>query len=513
MMSNEQINQIINRLGELGESGQALIPGFLASDNKDQYIRDLAPTLEMISKYTDNYSNVEDFIGNRNTRLSKFYKDLDGKKPSKARMYSFVSKNPDISEQDVNAWFDKTNYWKEYEEDLRKKEADRTRRKLEVEGKYTNINNPEDSDNRNWGKVRNILASDYEKQRYIDNPEAALIGEDAPALGKAKETRTGAIADLGAGVAGQVADVGTLSLPFPANIIANTIVGPVIRTGRDVAHIQTNSPYQDEDWYADRWKDAAFNATTAGFANARKLARLAKSTSSPGKISQIYEINRLEPQLNKTLNAVQDSKLLVSNTNEWVNMVKELPESPMKSELMATIDPIKGVDVNKARDIIKAYGRDLDPQTYELWKQANAQSGLGAITNAKPTGKGGQLIQVLYTQPEPRSFLKDKLMATPFDKLTKGEKLGYGALTAVDMINTGNVGSIGIEGFRNYKNKDNVKQVETPESRAQFIAEKETMKKLHGQDWLTFGRAFAPKKKPGDPAYEAYVEVTGDTLD
>jgi hypothetical protein len=104
-------------------------------------------------------------------------------------------------------------------------------------------------------------------------------------------------------------------------------------------------------------------------------------------------------------------------------------------------------------------------------------------------------------------------MATPFDKLSKGEKIGYGALKAVDMINTGNLGSIGLEVGRSYNNKDNVKQVETPETIAKFNAEKETMKKLHGQDWLTFGRAFAPKKKPGDPAYEAYVEVTGDTLD
>lgn len=509
-MSDEQLERIAEALNNIDPE---LTNEFINAKDKYKWLKDMATTLEGYTEFTDNFKNIEDFIGDRNTRLMNFYKDQKGNKPSDARMMSFLDKNPDISSKDVNDWFDKTNYWKEYEEEIRKKEADKYRRNLEVEGKYTNINNPEDSDKRNWGRIRNILASDYEKQRYIDNPEAALIGEDAPALGKAKETRTGAIADLGAGIAGQAADVGTLFLPFPANIIANTLAGPAIRAGRDVAHILTNSPYQDKDWYADREKDVAFNATTAGFANAPKFARLAKSTSSPGKISQIYEINRLEPQLNKTLNAVQDSKLLVSNTNEWVNMVKELPESPMKSELMATIDPIKGVDVNKARDIIKAYSRDLDPQTYELWKQANAQSGLGAITNAKPTGKGGQLIQTLYTQPEPRSFLKDKLMATPFDKLTKGEKLGYVALTAVGMLNKGNAGSIGFEGVRNYMNKDNVKQVETPESRAQFIAEKETMKKLHGQDWLNYGRAFAPKKKPGDPAYEAYVEVTGDTLD
>lgn len=509
-MSDEQLERIAEALNNID---QELTEQFINAKDKYKWLRDMSPALEGYTDFTDNFKNIEDFIGDRNTRLMNFYKDQKGNKPTEARMQSFLDKNSDISAKDVNDWFDKTNYWKGYEEDLRKKEADRTRREQEVEGKYTNINDPEDSNRRNWGWLRNLLASDYERKRYIDNPETALIGEDAPAIGEAKETRTGAIADMGAGAAGQAADVGTLFLPFPANIIANTLAGPAIRTGRDIAHIKSDSPYQDKDWYADRWKDAAFNATTAGFANARKLARLAKSTTAPGRISQLYEINQLEPQLKNALNEAQKSKLLVSNTNEWVNMVKGLPESPLKNELMATIDPIKGVNVSKARDIMKAYTRDLDPQTYEIWKQANDKGGLGAISNAKPSSKGGKLIQTFYTNPEPRSFLREKLMATPFDKLSKGEKIGYGTLKAVDMINTGNLGSIGLEVGRSYNNKDNVKQVETPETIAKFNAEKETMKKLHGQDWLTFGRAFAPKKKPGDPAYEAYVEVTGDTLD
>lgn len=509
-MSDEQLERIAETLNNIDTS---LTSQFINAKDKYKWLRDMAPALEGYTDFTDNFKNIEDFIGDRNTRLMNFYKDQKGNKPTEARMQSFLDKNSDISAKDVNDWFDKTNYWKEYEEDLTKKEADRTRRKLEVEGKYTNINDPKDSDKRNWGWLRNMLASDYEKQRYINNPEEALIGEDAPALGEAKETRSGAIADLGAGIAGQAADVGTLFLPFPYNIMANTVVGPAIRAGRDIAHVVTNSPYQDEDWYSDRWKDAAFNATTAGFANARKLARLANTTSAPGKISQLYEINQLEPQLKNTLNEANKSKLLVSNTNEWVNMVKDLPESPLKSELMATIDPIKGVNVSKARDIMKAYGRDLDPNTYEIWKQANAKAGLGAINKAKPTSKLGKLIQAVYTNPEPRAFLKDKLMATPFNELSRGEKIGYGILKGVDMVNKGNTGSVGLESFRNYNNKDKVELVETPETIAKFNAEKETMKKLHGQDWLNFGRAFAPKKKPGDPAYEAYVEVTGDTLD
>lgn len=512
-MSNEQINQIINRLGELGESGQALIPGFLASDNKSQYIRDLAPRLEMISKYTDKYSNVEDFIGDRSTRLSRFYKDLDGKKPSKARMYSFISNNPDISEQDVNEWFDKTNEFKEYEIERRTKEADKLRRQLEVEGKYIDINNPEEAKARNWDWKRNLLASDYEKQRYIDNPESALIGYDAPALGEAKETRKEAIADLGTGIAGEVADVGTLFLPFPYNIIANTTIGPAIRASRDIAHNVTDSPYKDEDWLGERANEALFNASTAALANARKLARIANVTSAPGKVSQALETNILERDLNKTLSEIDKSKLFVSNDNEWVKMVRDLPESPLKQELLGTISETKGVDLVKARDIMKAYRRDLDPQTYELWKQANAKGGLGAITRAKPTGKGGQLIQALYTNPPPTTFLEQKLSSTPFKDLSKGQKLGYGGLKLVSAINKGNIGSAGLETFRNYNNKDNVEIVDTPERRAQFNTQKEIMKQRYGEYWKNYGKAFAPKKIPGDPLYEAYVEVTGDTLD
>lgn len=509
-MSNEEMEELYNKLSEIDAD---LASGLLTATDKYKYLRDIEPSLEGNSDYTDIYSNLEDFIGDRNTRLSKFYNELKGKKPSTARMNSFLDKNADISAKDVNDWFDKTNAFKEYEIERRTKEANKLRRKLEVEGKYTDINNPEEAKARNWGWKRNMLASDYEKQRYIDNPESALFGYDAPTLGKAKETRTGSIADLSTGVAGQVADVGTLFLPFPYNIIANTTVGPLIRTGRDVAHNLTDSPYQDEDWMSDRFKDAAFNATTAGLANARKLAKLAKVTSAPGKVSQALETNVLERDLNKTLSEIDKSKLFVSNDNEWVKMVRDLPESPLKQELLGTISETKGVNVVKARDIMKAYRRDLDPQTYALWKQANAKGGLGAINRAKPSGKGGQLIQALYTNPPPTTFLEQKLSSTPFKDLSKGQKLAYVGLKLVDAINKGNIGSVGLETIRNYNNKDNVEIVDTPERRAQFNTQKEIMKQRYGEYWKNYGKAFAPKKIPGDPLYEAYVEVTGDTLD
>jgi hypothetical protein len=147
-MSDEQLERIAEALDNID---QELTNQFINAKDKYKWLRDMAPTLEGYTDFTDNFKNIEDFIGDRNTRLMNFYKDQNGNKPTEARMQSFLDKNSDISAKDVNDWFDKTNYWKEYEEGITKKEADRTRRKLEVEGKYTNINNPEDSNKRNWG--------------------------------------------------------------------------------------------------------------------------------------------------------------------------------------------------------------------------------------------------------------------------------------------------------------------------------------------------------------------------
>ena len=123
---------------------------------------------------------------------------------------------------------------------------------------------------KDWGLVKQALTSDYEKQRYIDDPEAALFGEEAPSIGSAENTRWGSMADLGLGAAGAAAD----ALPG-----WGSLAGPVIRFGRDVGHRVTNSPYQKsaEDIAKDALADVALTASTAWMPNFRREKRMVEN--------------------------------------------------------------------------------------------------------------------------------------------------------------------------------------------------------------------------------------------
>lgn len=400
MMSNEQINQIINRLGELGESGQALIPGFLVSDNKDQYIRDLAPTLEMISKYTDNYSNVEDFIGDRNTRLSKFYKDLDGKKPSKARMYSFVSKNPDISEQDVNAWFDKTNQYKEDYKKEREYEAGRYKREKEVKDLP-------------WYK--DVFTSDYSKQRYIDDPTTSVLGGSQ--FNPYSSEGQSEIRDMLLGGLSGAADV----VPTPA--LTHLWLGPAIRTGRDVEHEVMDERYKPEGTslfdYAKRFgRDVGANTLFEYTPNwlARGAGRLNKGAGKEINkyIAQPYNAYKLaeeESLIKKSYDTVD--KLLKSDITplEMYNEIKSLPESEYKQSLLSNIDLQRGSIPSQIAVQHKNWLQQLNPNTQQVFAALRNRG-----TSIKSVGPYGKQTSDFFlrkaTAPtlNKRQFIISKLM-------------------------------------------------------------------------------------------------------
>ena len=152
-MSNEEMEELYDKLSQIDSD---LANGFLSATDKYQYLRDIEPSLEGNSDYTDVYANLGEFIGDRNSRLSKFYKELNGKKPTQARMNSFLDKNSDISTKDVNDWFDKTNYWKDYETKVREQEAGKIRRQREIEGRLIG-----EDRKKNWGFLQNLLSIDY----------------------------------------------------------------------------------------------------------------------------------------------------------------------------------------------------------------------------------------------------------------------------------------------------------------------------------------------------------------
>ena len=71
-MSDEQLERIAEVLNNID---QELTNEFINAKDKYKWLRDMAPTLEGYTDFTDNFKNIEDFIGDRNTRLMNFYKD------------------------------------------------------------------------------------------------------------------------------------------------------------------------------------------------------------------------------------------------------------------------------------------------------------------------------------------------------------------------------------------------------------------------------------------------------
>lgn len=325
---------------------------------------------------------------------------------------------------------------------------------------------------KDWDLYKKLLASDYEKQRYVEDPQSAIFGKEAPGF---IGSSAGAKADLISGIGAGVADVVTAPLP-PVNVIA----GPTIRAGRDVAHIASNSPYQKEplDVLKDYGTDVVFNAGTAGLANARRGARILSALSTP-EVRSAYELSTVTDEIVRGLKKLPKA----SNTQEFAYAVRNLPESPMKQELLGTFGKNgKLVDEVEADNIIKEYSRDVKP----VYQSAQSMAMTG--TNATMPKHSSYLTQVLTT-PKPQGILQN---------------VEYGALRGMNKINLGWPGTIAFESGRTAMGRGGKPEV----TKDEFNRLKDYYKATRAQDWLNFGPAMAPDKS-NKAAWEAYKEVMG----
>jgi hypothetical protein len=355
-MSEEQITKIVNQLDDIGRSD--LADKFKNAEDKLQYIKTvIAPILEdQEMKYTDKYSSIEDFIGDRNSRLSKLYKDMNGKKPGKARMTSFLDKNPDISEQDVNAWFDKTNQYKEDYKKEREYEAGRYKREKEVKDLP-------------WYK--DVFTSDYSKQRYIDDPTTSILGGSQfnPYSSEGQSEIRDAILGATAGATDIV----------PTPLLTHLWAGPAIRTGRDIQHEVNDEAYKPEGTsvfdYTKRFgKDVAANtlfeytpnwlARGAGRLNKGAGASLNKYIAQP---YNAYKLGEEEALIKNSYDTVD--KLLKSDITplEMYNEIKALPESEYKQDLLRNINVQRGSIPAQIQHQHNAWTRQLDPSAQQAF--------------------------------------------------------------------------------------------------------------------------------------------------
>jgi len=416
---------------------------------------------EFLYNNSDGWTNVKPKTKELSERISESFKD-DKFNPSEGKKEEIYKKEfSDVPKEQFDSYLSNMKNYFEDEQKQREYEAGKKRREKEV---------------KEWPWYNDILASDYEKQRYIEEPEYALFGKEAPELGKSKETRWGAIGDLAAGAAGAVGDI-------PPGF--GSLIGPGIRAGRDVAHIITDSPYQKEtgDIMKDVISDAAINLGTEFLPTAlvRRGARGGKAASKTRDfLMDVSDEMKQKARTAQNMKSEQMFDVIADNANDVRSLetiIDRMPDSDIKAD-MKTI--LKKEDF-KPNDIL----------TYmDEYKNAK-ELGVGAYETDPKTG-------AILPRKKSEGYLGDNA----FDYFKQEEKLKIRPESKIRTIL-----SKGAENWGPVA-QTIAKEIPTAEGRGgkpEVSDEKvkEWYKENYNRDWKA---GFKPNEKPGDPLWEAYVE-------
>ena len=385
-------------------------------------------------------------------------------------------------------------YYNQYV-DEREKEAGRIRRQKEV---------------KNWGLVKSALTSDYEKQRYIDDPQAALFGAEAPQIGDAPETRWGSMADLGLGVAGAAGDA------VPG---WGSMAGPAVRVIRDVGHKVTDSPYQKEwsDIGKDAIVDASLTASTAWLPNFRREKRMLEG-ALPEAMEQNMKLNRETENIFKGVSVLDkvvnsgtelEKKFGADKLNQFFReTVNDLPDSYLKRELAPLLNDVN-IDWAKAQAIVNNY------KAKSLIAMApNGQEAVHAIVdNNLPfpaqsvsinkadnilVGKDGNMKGIVY----PDKYDQYTMDLYNAKKLSPLEQKLMKPATALNDVLRGDVGGALIQESKTVTGARSPKQAK----RVRTVEDQMAINRIKAQEERFWEAGFKPNKVEGDPLWEAYAE-------
>lgn len=406
----------------------------------------------------------------------------------------------DVPRKDFDEALTKMKQYYDAEVEAREKEYLKEKRKKEVA---------------DWNLVKSALTSDYEKQRYIEDPESALLGEQAPSLGDAEKTRWGSMADLGLGVAGAAAD----ALPG-----WGSMAGPAVRTFRDIGHKVKDSPYQKswEDIGKNALADVGLSASTAWLPNFLKQQRmLRKGGLVPTDIQNIVDIENSAKAIHSGFRelalALADDELLKKlhiklteqeRRKELYRAFEAMPESQLKKE----IEPLLH-DVNIDWAKLKAI-RDNNVVIAELGKneagrnmlRTKVYSGTPSYMVANNADEARKMVNVngLAVPITERKQWSDPLSQAIIhsEELTPLKKTLKPLAVQADKFLIGNVGGAFLQETKTASGARSPlkpEKVITPEMRDEL----EQIKQSEARFWEA---GFAPKKIEGDPLWEAYNE-------
>lgn len=325
---------------------------------------------------------------------------------------------------------------------------------------------------KNWPLWKNIVASDYAKQRYINEPEKSLFSDEGEWYNKGDD-----VSDLAYGVAGAAGDV----LPG-----YGTFVGPAVRAARDVQHKVTDSPYQKEwsDIGQDALSDAAINFGVEYMPTAilNRGRRAGKNISKSDELFSDYgaEMSFAQRQqandaafeyLNKNLDMFADARVAQIRVNS-------MPESDIKNDMLKLVnsDKYSKREVERYMDAYqKANENGIDAYTY-----VKSNSNVRPNKNIKTDNLGENTIDFFKS--------KERLMGLPESKLRTGvAKISTKYAPAGQTV---------------------VKEIDTAKGRGSEPAvddklAKDWYKQNYERDWQM---GFKPNEKEGDLLWEAYKE-------
>lgn len=315
MNENEYLIENLNKIDKLLaiRYGNTLVEK--GPEEARKYIESLRPVLESNKLYTDNYKYWEDFTGDKYKILAELYERNNGNMPTRERMMTIHEQMPFISSEDIKNYFDKTNEYKKEFEKQAEYETGVNQRRREVEGKTRT--------DKDWGFVKNLLASNYSKQRYIYEPEKSIFSDEGELYNKGEDVR-----DVMLGVAGAAGDM--IPPIGPAGLVGGTIVGPGVRLTRDLLNKDGNYAKTGADIGKSFVSDLGFNIGVAAYPNLRRQARAAGKVGSKN-VNKVIDLEEQIKSNKEQLAKFDDVRLdKISNTDLY-NIIDNLEEGELKN--------------------------------------------------------------------------------------------------------------------------------------------------------------------------------------
>lgn len=325
---------------------------------------------------------------------------------------------------------------------------------------------------KNWPLWKDVLASDYAKQRYINEPEKSLFSNEGAWYNKGED-----VSDLIYGGAGAVADV------IPGY---GALLGPTVRAARDVQHKVTDSPYQ-KDWSnigQDALSDVAVNAGVEFMPTAilNRGRRLGKNIGKSDELFSDYGAEISVAQRQKANDAafeyLRKNEGMFDDARVAQIRINAMPESDIKNDMLKLVNSDKYSKAQLLRYMDayeKASKEGID--AYKYWpKTSNTRPN----KNIKTDNLGESSIDFFKS--------KERVKGLPESKLRTGAaKVMTNYMPAGQTV---------------------VKEIDTAKGRGSHpVVDQQIVKDWYKQNYeRDWKMGFKPNEKEGDPLWEAYKE-------